>query len=115
MSAIPLCIHHAAQLLPLEAVLGLTHPSLDEPAPEYKRTWRAGMQPHAEEKARLRAQTWTANDILTAYATKKGWITARVGRPDVKRAGNASACCPFVCSAPADKTTTTITTTLLRS
>ncbi|OJT02739.1 Guanine nucleotide-binding protein-like 1 [Trametes pubescens] len=89
VSAIPLCIHHAAQLLPLEAALGLTHPSVDEPPAEYKRTWRAGMHTHAEEKARLRAQTWTANDILTAYATKKGWVTARVGRPDVKRAGNA--------------------------
>jgi len=32
---------------------------------------------------------WTAMDILTAYATKKGWVTAQAGRPDVHRAGNA--------------------------
>jgi hypothetical protein len=29
-------------------------------------------------------------DILTAYAEKKGWVTAKAGRPDVNRAGNAS-------------------------
>jgi len=29
-------------------------------------------------------------DILTAYADKKGWVTAKAGRPDVHRAGNAS-------------------------
>jgi hypothetical protein len=29
-------------------------------------------------------------DILTAYADKKGWVTAKAGRPDVNRAGNAS-------------------------
>ena len=27
VSAVPLCVHHAAQLLPLERVLGLTHPA----------------------------------------------------------------------------------------
>ncbi|KAI0639624.1 hypothetical protein C8Q77DRAFT_1224741 [Trametes polyzona] len=99
VSAIPLCIHHAAQLLPLEHILGLTHPSLaEEPEPavalDDKRTWREGMHPRARQGKDARAQTlkWTANDILTAYAEQKGWITARVGRPDVKRAGNASEC-----------------------
>jgi len=29
-------------------------------------------------------------DILTAYADAKGWVTAKAGRPDVHRAGNAS-------------------------
>lgn len=27
-------------------------------------------------------------DILTAFALKKGWVTAKAGRPDVNRAGN---------------------------
>ncbi|CCM03111.1 uncharacterized protein FIBRA_05231 [Fibroporia radiculosa] len=31
-------------------------------------------------------------DVLTAYALKKGWLTAMAGRPDVNRAGNASTC-----------------------
>ena len=29
-------------------------------------------------------------DVLTAYAEKKGWVTAKAGRPDVGRAGNSS-------------------------
>lgn len=33
---------------------------------------------------------WTAMDILTAYANSKGWLTAKAGRPDIHRAGNAS-------------------------
>jgi len=33
---------------------------------------------------------WTAMDILTSYADQKGWVTAKAGRPDVNRAGNAS-------------------------
>jgi hypothetical protein len=28
-------------------------------------------------------------DILTAYAERNGWVTAKAGRPDVMRAGNA--------------------------
>jgi hypothetical protein len=29
-------------------------------------------------------------DVLTAYADKKGWVTAKAGRPDIGRAGNSS-------------------------
>jgi hypothetical protein len=36
--------------------------------------------------------SWTAMDVLTAYADKKGWVTAKAGRPDVGRAGNACKC-----------------------
>ncbi|KAI0830527.1 hypothetical protein BC628DRAFT_1312804 [Trametes gibbosa] len=98
VSAIPLCIHHSAQLLPLERVLALAHPALAEAPTEDKRTWRAGMRPsHTEATATgdvpRAPPAWTTADILTAYAEKKGWITARVGRPDIKRAGNASASC----------------------
>ncbi|OSD03292.1 P-loop containing nucleoside triphosphate hydrolase protein [Trametes coccinea BRFM310] len=105
VSAISLCIYHAAQLLPLEQILGLEHPALAEPSVEYKRTWREGMRPaHAaaaaaaaegdaatqQQPRRAKEPVWTAMDIMTAYALKKGWVTARVGGPDVKRAGNAS-------------------------
>ena len=99
MSAIPLCIHHAASLLPLEKILGLAHPSLAAPPVEDKRTWRAGMRPaeahQQQQKDKDKALVWTAMDILTAYANKKGWVTAKAGRPDVNRAGNASACALF--------------------
>ena len=30
-------------------------------------------------------------DVLTAYADAKHWVTAKAARPDVHRAGNASA------------------------
>ncbi|KAI1789795.1 P-loop containing nucleoside triphosphate hydrolase protein [Ganoderma leucocontextum] len=95
VSAIPLCIYHAARLIPLEKVLGLAHPSLSAPAPEDRRTWREGMRPAAsagDATGHPGEVVWTAMDILTAYATKKGWVTAKAGRPDVNRAGNASTC-----------------------
>ncbi|TFY70544.1 hypothetical protein EVG20_g2451 [Dentipellis fragilis] len=85
MPAIPLCIAHAARLLPLESILGLTHPSQVEPEAEDKRTWREGKKKDEKKKELL----WTAMDVLTAYADKKGWVTAKAGRPDVNRAGNA--------------------------
>jgi hypothetical protein len=34
--------------------------------------------------------TWTAMDILVAFASIRGWVTAKAGRPDIHRAGNAS-------------------------
>ncbi|EGO31038.1 hypothetical protein SERLADRAFT_432699 [Serpula lacrymans var. lacrymans S7.9] len=87
VSAIPYCIHHISQLLPLERILQLTHPStLSPPAPD-KRTWRDGTRP--ERKAQEKEVIWTAMDILTAYAEKKGWVTAQAGRPDINRAGNS--------------------------
>ena len=88
MPALPLCIHFAANLLPLERIFGLEHPVLSSsPAPD-KRTWREGMQ---REDTRMTMETgWTAMDIMTAYADRKGWVTAKAGRPDVNRAGNSS-------------------------
>jgi hypothetical protein len=90
VSAIPACIHFIGQYLPLERIYGLVHPSLAAPPVEDKRTWRGGVKPPTvKEKTTV---TWTAMDVLTAYADKKGWITAKAGRPDVGRAGNASEC-----------------------
>lgn len=88
VSAIPLCIYHAAQLLPLETVFNLTHPSFSEPQLEDKRTWREPRVDPATTRT-VESVKWTAMDILTAYALKKGWVTAKAGRPDVMRAGNA--------------------------
>jgi hypothetical protein len=86
VSAIPSCIYYAAQLLPIEKILKLTHPNLSSPPVENKRTWREGLRPNTSSKVLI----WTAMDILTAYAESKGWETAKAGRPDVNRAGNAS-------------------------
>ncbi|KAG2155575.1 P-loop containing nucleoside triphosphate hydrolase protein [Suillus clintonianus] len=85
VSAIPFCIHQIAQLLPLETILGLTHPSANTAPVEDKRTWRDGKQPPSKDNS----MHWTAIEIMTAYANKKGWVTAKAGRPDIHRAGNA--------------------------
>ncbi|KAF8913137.1 hypothetical protein CPB84DRAFT_1760427 [Gymnopilus junonius] len=88
VSAVPACIHFAAQLLPLERIYNLIHPSTTLPPVEDKRTWRDNRKP--EENIKNSEQTnWTAMDILTAYADAKGWVTAKAGRPDIHRAGNA--------------------------
>ena len=86
VSSLPSCIQHAARLMPLEEVFKLVNPSIYEPPVEDKRTWREGtvLAPST------RGEQWTAMDIMAAYATKKGWVTAKAGRPDVNRAGNAS-------------------------
>ena len=88
VSAVPACVHHASLLLPLERVFNLKHPSLSTPAAEDKRTWR---EPRACDQPTKLEPAWTAMDILTAYANVKNWVTAKAGRPDVNRAGNASA------------------------
>ena len=86
ISSMPSCIQHVARLMPLEEVFGLAHPSLDTPPVEDKRTWREGTAPVPSTKGKQ----WTAMDIMVAHANKKGWVTAKAGRPDVNRAGNAS-------------------------
>lgn len=88
ISAIPSCIYHALLHVPLEKTYGLRNPAektAAEAAVQDKRTWRGGARPVAVAKA----TEWTAMDVLTAFAELKGWITAKAGRPDVNRAGNA--------------------------
>lgn len=75
--------------MPLERIYNLTHPTLSTPSPEDKRTWRDGARPSVSKEKEVK---WTAMDVLTAYADAKGWVTAKAGRPDVHRAGNARAC-----------------------
>ena len=92
--SLPSCIRYIASHMPLEEILGLQHPSLTQPVVPDKRTWRApppGAEPKpAQDQAAAKAKEWTAMDIMQAYADKKGWVTAKAGRPDVNRAGNAS-------------------------
>lgn len=84
MPAVPSCIYYAMELLPLEKILGLQHPA-EKLTVEDKRTWREGMKPKLKPEL-----FWTVTDVLTAFAEMKGWITAKAGRPDINRAGNAS-------------------------
>lgn len=89
VSAISACIYHASQLLPLERVFNLVHPTLSTPGVEDKRTWR---KPRTQDQSKRLELAWTAMDVLIAYADAKSWVTAKAARPDVNRAGNASAC-----------------------
>ncbi|KAG9001776.1 hypothetical protein FRB94_000642 [Tulasnella sp. JGI-2019a] len=86
MASIPSCISFAANLLPLEEVFSLAEVKKEEDAIQDKRTWRADVQRKVAPEA---AGKWTAMNILTSYADKKGWVTAKAGRPDINRAGNA--------------------------
>lgn len=81
------CVQFAAKCMPLEVIFRLDHPETAITEIEDKRTWRAGMEQSTQKPSSL---IWTAMDVMTAYATQKGWLTAKAGRPDVNRAGNAS-------------------------
>ncbi|KAJ7103475.1 hypothetical protein B0H15DRAFT_936078 [Mycena belliarum] len=88
VSAVPSCIHHAAELLPLEKVYRISHPTQSTALDVVdKRTWRNGERSSAE--AMTKELSWTAMDVLTGYADAKGWVTAKAGRSDIHRAGNA--------------------------
>ncbi|KAG5635100.1 hypothetical protein H0H81_012442 [Sphagnurus paluster] len=88
VSAVPSCIHYASERIPIEEVYKLAHPSTSSPLVPDKRTWREGMKAESSENKPL---VWTAMDVLTAYANMKKWVTAKAGRPDIHRAGNARA------------------------
>ena len=86
--SIPACIHYASCLLPLEQILQLAHPATQADAVPDKRTWR-GERPLSQDTRPAGSRPWTAMDVLTSYADSKGWVTAKAGRPDTNRAGNA--------------------------
>lgn len=87
VSAVPSSIYFVSQKLPLERVMNLVHPSTKLEPVEDKRTWREDKR--SKDPIGFSNPVWTAMDILTAYADAKGWLTAKAGRPDVHRAGNA--------------------------
>jgi hypothetical protein len=76
-------------------VYALSQPQTDAVV-EDKRTWRGGERPGGSQ-GRVREKPWTAMEVLTGYADAKGWVTAKAGRSDVHRAGNASAFCFCFC------------------
>jgi hypothetical protein len=84
ISAVPACVYAACQYLPLESILKLAHPR-EGTEEDDRRTWRDGVK-----RERQKDHVWTAMDILVMYADLKGWQTAKAGRPDIHRAGNAS-------------------------
>lgn len=85
ISSIPSCIHFVGERLPIEEIYHLEHPNSKLPVIEDKRTWRNG-----EKRVVARSTEWTAMEVMSTYADKRGWVTAKAGRMDVNRAGNAS-------------------------
>jgi hypothetical protein len=98
--SIPSCMHFVLRHISLERILLLEHPDpLKREGKVDKRTWRGerpsrantagggGEGTNGEEEKK--EQSWTTMDVLTGYALKNGWVTAKAGRPDVNRAGNA--------------------------
>ena len=83
-----LCVYHAARVIPLERIYGLEHPNLREGVKEDKRTWRGVREEGRTKEKGKEGVVWTAMDVLVAFALKKGWVTAKAGRPDINRAGN---------------------------
>jgi len=88
ISTIPSCIHYIGSIMPLEEIFRLKHPSLTSEPVEDKRTWRTPRPPSSATKDPDPLK-WTAMDIMTASSHKNGWVTAKAGRPDIHRAGNA--------------------------
>ncbi|KAL1410090.1 hypothetical protein Q8F55_004093 [Vanrija albida] len=83
--SLPSCIYYVATRMPIEDVFRVPPPAEDEVVVD-KRTWR-GDGPRAVEEAR--GHTWTAGGIMEARAVDRGFLTAKGGRPDTNRAGNA--------------------------
>ncbi|GAA5882209.1 hypothetical protein JCM16303_002281 [Sporobolomyces ruberrimus] len=71
------------QRIPLEKVLKLKHHE-DEEEEEKQDEFEieVGSRKKTEEKGR-----WTTDELLAAYAIQQGFVTAKVGRPDVYRSG----------------------------
>jgi hypothetical protein len=93
VASLPSCVQFVCEHMALETILSLVHPSVKDTDQEDKRTWRAGMEKGKTDgslESNVAPRTWTAMDVMTAYATAKGWLTAKAGRPDVNRAANAS-------------------------
>ncbi|KAG9119585.1 hypothetical protein FRC07_005333 [Ceratobasidium sp. 392] len=87
--ALPACIRYAGSLMPIESIFSVDESMLEsEEVIEDKRTWREGMRP-AKAPDNSENVGWTALQVMSAYATKRGWKTAKAGRPDAMRAGNA--------------------------
>lgn len=89
--ALPACIRYAGDIMPIEDIFGVDKSMLEvEETVQDKRTWREGMRPAVKANPSTGQDKWTALQVMSAYATKRGWMTAKAGRPDYMRAGNAS-------------------------
>ncbi|GAA6025726.1 hypothetical protein JCM10207_008890 [Rhodosporidiobolus poonsookiae] len=72
-------MHFVGERLPVEKALRLRHPAGDAFLPSSEFTLD---EPEAQGH-------WTTDDILVAYALQQNFVTAKVGRPDIYRAGSS--------------------------
>ncbi|BGP39270.1 hypothetical protein JCM10449v2_003208 [Rhodotorula kratochvilovae] len=82
-------LHFIGQRLPLEKVLRLRHE--DEFHEQRREVVEDEFSLDSPEDRRVRKERevsrWTTDELLAAYALQQGFITAKVGRPDIYRAG----------------------------
>jgi hypothetical protein len=76
-------VHFIGQRLPLEKVLRLRHPDEDDEPPRTTTREFSLDGPPPKKKERK----WTTDDVLVSYALQQNFVTAKVGRPDIYRAG----------------------------
>ncbi|GAA6039125.1 hypothetical protein JCM8097_005338 [Rhodosporidiobolus ruineniae] len=67
---------------PLEKILRLKHPEAGDESEEDE------FRLETEEERERRRPKWTTDDVLAAYAVQQNFVTAKVGRPDIYRAGS---------------------------
>ncbi|GAA5866420.1 hypothetical protein JCM3774_004677 [Rhodotorula dairenensis] len=84
-------LHFVGQRLPLEKVLKLRHEDevrVEAAADEDEFSLDTPEERAAQRRARReQAVRWTTDELLAAYAEQQGFVTAKVGRPDIYRAG----------------------------
>ncbi|BGP15316.1 hypothetical protein JCM10213_002625 [Rhodosporidiobolus nylandii] len=80
-------LRFVGERVPLERVLRLRHPDGEEEEGEEDELGLGEFEEPGSKRRKVR--TWTTDEILAAYADQQGFITAKVGRPDIYRAGSA--------------------------
>ncbi|BGO98697.1 hypothetical protein NBRC10513v2_003091 [Rhodotorula toruloides] len=82
-------LHFVGQRIPLEKVLKLKHADEAWQGQEEEEDDEFSLDSPEERAAKREAARprWTTDELLAAYALQQGFVTAKVGRPDLYRAG----------------------------
>ncbi|BGO90879.1 hypothetical protein NBRC10512_002371 [Rhodotorula toruloides] len=85
-------LHFVGQRIPLEKVLKLKHAvemwqGEDEEDEEDEDEFSLDSPEERAAKREATRPRWTTDELLAAYALQQGFVTAKVGRPDIYRAG----------------------------
>ncbi|GAA6054408.1 hypothetical protein JCM3770_002243 [Rhodotorula araucariae] len=82
-------LHFIGQRLPLEKVLRLRHEDefRDAARDEVEDEFSLDSPDDRRVRRERELSRWTTDELLATYALQQGFITAKVGRPDIYRAG----------------------------